>query len=187
MQELSKLEAAFCQEFLVDLNAAASARRAGYSPAAAKEIGYRLLTRAHVRAEVDRLKMERAESTRVKAEDVVRELIKISHGNMMNYVRKLDGGLATVDLEHVDHDLGAAIQEMTVEEYTEGRGQDAQQVTRVKIKLADKIRALELLGKHLALFTEKHQVNVSGDVAAILDRARKRAGLPPPEDEEQPE
>lgn len=177
MDELSELEAAFCEQYIVDLNGAAAARRAGYSPAAAKEIGYRLLTRAHVRAEVDRLKTERSESTRIKAEDVIRELAKISHSNMMNYVRKVPGGYAVVDLEHVDHDLGAAISEMTVESYVEGRGEDGQEVRRVKIKLSDKLRALEMLGRHLALFTDKAEVKVVGDVAEILQRRRQQAGM----------
>jgi phage terminase small subunit len=185
MAELNEQQARFCGEFLVDLNAAAAARRSGYSLAAAKEVGHRLLTLPHVRAEVDRLKAERAEGLRLKAEDVVRELAKLSHANMMNYVRKLEGGLATVDLEHVDHDLGAAIQEMTVEEFTDGRGDEARPCRRIKIKLADKTRALELLGRHLALFVEKHEVTVAADrdVAAILERRRIRAGLSPDPDE----
>jgi phage terminase small subunit len=161
MAELNEQQARFCGEFLVDLNAAAAARRSGYSLAAAKEVGYRLLTLPHVRAEVDRLKAERAASLALKAEDVVRELVKLSHANMLNYVRVQPDGSAAVDLSAMGEDEAAALQEVTVEEFTDGRGDEARPCRRIKIKLADKTRALELLGKHLALFTERHEVAVS--------------------------
>ena len=72
----------------------------------------------------------------------------------------------------------AALREVTVDERAEGRGDEARPYRRVKIKLPDKTRALELLGKHLAMFTEKVQasVSVTDDVAAILERRRARTG-----------
>jgi hypothetical protein len=43
------------------------------------------------------------------------------------------------------------------------------------VKLADKLRALELLGKYLKLFTEKVEVTASDDLAALIAEGRKRA------------
>lgn len=65
----------FCREYLVDLNGAQAAIRAGYAPKAAKEIASRLLTKANVRAEIDRLMAERCLQTGVSAEWVIKELV----------------------------------------------------------------------------------------------------------------
>ncbi len=47
MGKLTKKQRAFVDEYLIDLNAASAAIRAGYSTEAAKEIGYENLTKPH--------------------------------------------------------------------------------------------------------------------------------------------
>jgi phage terminase small subunit len=56
----------------------------------------------------------------------------------------------------------AALQEVTVEDYVDGRGDDgrgdgARDVKRVKFRLGDKRAALVDLGRHLGMFVNKHQ------------------------------
>ncbi len=66
MSELTPRQANFCREYVVDFNATQAAIRAGYSILAAKEVGYRLLTNAHVATEVENLQdgvTKRAELT----------------------------------------------------------------------------------------------------------------------------
>ena len=58
-------------------------------------------------------------------------------------------------LSSLTQEQAAAIHEITVDEYMEGKGEDARKVKRPRFKLADKIRSLELLGKYLKLFTDK--------------------------------
>ena len=64
----------FCIEYLIDLNATASARRAGYSPNTSMEQGYQLLQKTSVKAEIQRLIDERAERVEVDADYVVEKL-----------------------------------------------------------------------------------------------------------------
>lgn len=52
--ELTDKQRLFIEEYLVDLNGAAAARRAGYSPDTAKEMAYENLTKPHIRGEIDR-------------------------------------------------------------------------------------------------------------------------------------
>jgi hypothetical protein len=56
---------------------------------------------------------------------------------------------------------------------------------KIKFKLADKLRALELIGKHYALFTERHVHELGGvaeRLAAALARADQQANDNAPPD-----
>jgi hypothetical protein len=57
---------------------------------------------------------------------------------------------------------------VTVEQFTDGRGERAREVRRVKFKLANKIDALELLGKHHKLYTDRVEHEYGG--AGLADR-----------------
>ena len=75
------------------------------------------------------------------------------------------------------------IGEVTVEDFIDGRGEDARSVRKIKFKLADKRGALVDLGRHFALFTDKAVVDVNHGVrkpAEIIARAKeaeKRLGI----------
>ena len=75
----------------------------------------------------------------------------------------------------------AAIMAVETDELFDGVGKDREQIgiTR-KLKLQPKIEALKLLGQHLKLFTEKHEVAaLIGDVSDLsdFDKARRVAYL----------
>jgi phage terminase small subunit len=76
--------------------------------------------------------------------------------NMQDYIAVEDGHIR-IDLNHLTRDEAAAIQEITVEETTEGKGEDRRPVTRTKLKLANKRESLELLGRHHKLFEDASQ------------------------------
>ncbi len=71
MKTLNPKQKQFCQEYLLDGNAAGAARRAGYKPKAAKEGGYELLTKPHIQAYLKVIRAAAAEKHAVKLEDVV--------------------------------------------------------------------------------------------------------------------
>ena len=50
---------------------------------------------------------------------------------------------------------------LVVDEYMDGRGEDARDIKRTRFKLADKKAALESIGRHLGMFTDK--IKVGGD------------------------
>jgi hypothetical protein len=74
----SDREALFVVEFLVDLNASAAARRAGYSAANAGLMGWKLTQRPRVRRAIDAALAERANRIKVAADDVVLRLWAIA-------------------------------------------------------------------------------------------------------------
>lgn len=122
---------------------------------------------AELQEQVTARAVEKAAITKA---DVLAELAKIGFANMLDYVKVQEGtGDAYVDLSKLTRDTAAAIQEVTVEEYTEGRGESARDVKRVKFKLADKKGALVDIGKHLGMFIERREVGGPGDFSNMTD------------------
>lgn len=110
------------------------------------------------------------EKAAVSKEAVLSELAKIGFANMLDYVRVQESsGDAYVDFSRLTREQAAAIGEITVEEYSEGRGEDARDVKKVKFKLLDKKGALVDLGKHLGLFIERHEHGGPGDFSNFTE------------------
>lgn len=180
----------FIEEYLVDLNATQAAKRSGYSQDTAHVIGHENLSKPEIQAAIAKRRAEVADRLHVTQEKIVAEYAKLAFSNTLDYVRVTDEGDAVIDLSALTRDQAAAISELTVEEYMDGRGEDAREVKRIKFKLADKRGALDSLGKHLGMFIERHEHTVTGmsdaeradRLVAILESARKGGtGLAPGE------
>jgi len=156
--ELTPRQARFCAEFVVDLNGEQAAIRAGYSPRTARSQASRLLTKANVGPEIARLQASRAERTDITADRVLAELAKLGFANMADYMQAGLGGDPYLDFSALSRDQAAALQEVTVDTYVEGHGDEARDVKRIKFKLADKRAALVDIGRHLGMFVQKHEV-----------------------------
>ena len=122
---------------------------------------------------------KRAAKIELTSDGVLRELALMAFSNILDYLR-MDNGDVFVDLSMLTREQAAAIQEIKVYDYvdrTRNRGNgNGRQVKGVKFKLADKTRALELLGKHLKLFTEVHHHTGSITLAERMKRADEEAG-----------
>jgi hypothetical protein len=68
---------------------------------------------------------------------------------MADYMQSTDEGDPYFDFSKMTRDQAAALQEVTVEDYLDGRGDDARAVKRVKFRLADKRAALVDIARHL--------------------------------------
>ncbi|HIS57159.1 MAG TPA: terminase small subunit [Candidatus Fimimorpha excrementavium] len=146
---MTKKQKRFVEEYLIDLNATQAAIRAGYSPDTAKSIGSENLTKPDIQARIAKAMAERSKRTGVNADRVVAELAKIAFVNAEDVI---DAETATVKPDAAREDT-AAIQSVKVKTF----GEDG---LEREIKMADKIKALELLGKHLGMFKDK--VELSG-------------------------
>lgn len=146
---MTKKQKRFIEEYLIDLNATQAAIRAGYSPDSAADIGSENLRKPDIRAHIDKAMAERSRRTGVNADRVVQELAKIA---FVNAIEVIDPKTATVK-ENASSDDTAAIQSVKVKTF----GEDG---LEREIKMADKLKALELLGRHMGMFKDK--VEVSG-------------------------
>lgn len=167
MTRLTPRQSAFVREYLVDLNAAQAAVRAGYSAKTAESCGPRMLRNAQVRKEVERLQSERAKRLDLTADHVLHELVRIARVDVGEAFTE-DGRLKP--LKDIPEDVRRAIAGLDVEELFEGVGEERTQVGVVKkVKFWNKVQALELLAKHLGLLRDKVEVSGAGGGALTVE------------------
>lgn len=143
----------FCDEYLIDLNATQAAIRAGYSVDTAKEIGCENLTKPNIQETIAKAMAERSKRTGVNQDRVVLELAKIAFVNANDLIDAKD---ASIRGSATEDDL-ACIQSVKVKTSFTTNGESVER----EIKLNDKMKALELLGKHLGMWNDKIDLNVS--------------------------
>ncbi len=150
---LTPRQARFVEEYLVDLNAKDAAIRAGYSNKATKQQGHKTLQAPAVQEAVTAAVEARSKRTGITADRVLDELAAIGFGDMGDYANIDPGtGRLVLDMSALPEGGTALIQEVTQEEWVEGRGEDAERVRKTKIKLYSKLEALEKLARHLKLY-----------------------------------
>lgn len=154
-KQLTPKQRAFVKEYLVDLNGAQAAIRAGYSAAVAKQIATKLFARPHVAAAIADEMKKRGERTSITADRVLREIARLAFLDIRKAFSP-EGNLRPLD--QLDNDTAAAIAGLEVVALTQD-GESAGYLK--KIKLADKIAALTLLARHLGLLQDR--IKVSGD------------------------
>ncbi len=167
---------AFAREYVVDLNGKRAAIAAGYSERTAEVKASQLLRTVKCRALIDKLQSKRASKLELKADKVIEELQRIAFSNLQDYISVNADGQPDVDLSSLTRDQAAALSEFTVDT-TGGTGDgERRQVLRTKIKLADKLKAAELLCRHLGMFNDKVHVTGLESLAERLNAMRKQDG-----------
>lgn len=164
----------FCLEYLKDRNATAAYMRAGYKAKghAAEANASRLLSNAEIQRFVNKALTEVKQALKIEAEDVLREILKLAKSD----VRKLYREDGTLKLPHEwDDDTAAAVAGVDVVETTIGDKESPMLLTTKKVKMWDKKGSLELLGRHLKLFTDVLEVKDVTPMADRMKQARERA------------
>lgn len=155
MAELTPRQLRFCDEYLVDLNATQAAMRAGYSAKTAHVIGPRMLENVRVQEKISELQAARSARTEITQDAVVRQLAKMAFYRGSHFFRVNREGDPYVDLRDATEDDLDLLEQVQVEEFVDGRGEDARLVRKVKIKITDRLGPLKLLGEHLGLFPKR--------------------------------
>ena len=158
MAKLSARQERFVEEYVIDLNATQAAIRAGYSVKTAKEIGAENLTKPYIQAAVGRIMAERSRRTGVTADRIILELAKLGFVNISDVA---DFDDATVRDEANRNDT-AAIQSVKVKRIPTDGGD----IVERELKLHDKVKSLDLLGRHLGIWNDKLKIN--GGVPVVI-------------------
>jgi phage terminase small subunit len=113
--------------------------------------------------------IERAMETYVVSrERNVAELARMAYANLGDFTR-LVGSERVTDLSQASRDQLAALQEITVEDFTEGRGEHKRDVRRVRVKLHDKKAAIAELNHMNGWVIERQELGKPGDFAHLSD------------------
>ena len=179
--KLTPKQKRFVDEYLIDLNATQAAIRAGYSPKTANEQAAQLLAKLSIQNYLHKRQSERVQRTEITQDRVLQELAAGGFARGTDYAEiALDGTVRLIPTEQLSGQQRAAV--LGIRETRDG----------VEIKLADKVRALELLGKHLGLFspgasTNKTESNLFERIAEVTAEEGDY-GIPevqsPPEDDD---
>lgn len=165
---MTKKQKRFVEEYLIDLNATQAAIRAGYSPDTAGSIGNENLKKPEICACVEKAMAERSKRTGVCADRVVQELAKIAFLNLRDVI---DPKTAAVREDASDEDT-AALQSIKVKKLYSETGESIER----EAKAADKLKALELLGRHLGMWNDKLDVNGVEGVVIVNDIPKSDTG-----------
>lgn len=141
---MNKKNQLFVQEYLKDLNATKAAIRAGYSHKTAGQIGDKLLKKAEISQALQSAFQKRSIRTQTTQDRVIEELKAIAFSGMKDVARWNASGVELKDSNEISPEAAASVQ--VVEETTNQHGGS------LKIKQHDKLRALELLGRHLGMW-----------------------------------
>ncbi|MEW6234733.1 MAG: terminase small subunit [Candidatus Omnitrophota bacterium] len=161
--KLSAKQSRFIEEYLVDLNATRAAIRAGYSPKTAEIIGFENLRKPKIQKAIEDATKQQSERTQIKADEVVKELARIAFSDIRQVIEWDESGKVTVKpSSEIKKDAARGIVEITRRVASDG-------AVTLKIKMADKLGALNSLGKHLGMFIEKieHSGSVQGGVLLV--------------------
>ena len=152
-RKLSPKQAAFVAEYLIDLNATQAAIRAGYSEKSAARISVELLNKTQVCEAIKKAQAKRTERTEITADRVVTELAKIAFADPRDLMEWGPNGVMLKDSSTLTEEQAASVAEVA-----EGNG------GTLRLKKHDKVKALELLGRHIGMFRDKVETEVSGGV-----------------------
>ncbi|WP_432467093.1 terminase small subunit [Enterobacter roggenkampii] len=157
MAKLTDKQELFAREYLKDLNATQAAIRAGYSEKTAKEVGYENLTKPHVLELVAELKAQRVEQTGIDAAYVLRRLTEIDQMDVLDIL------LANGELKPIKDWPKVWRTTLSGMDVVEMASADSAALLK-KIKWPDKVKNLELLGKHVNVqaFREQTATEITG-------------------------
>ena len=151
----------FAQEYLIDLNATQAAIRAGYSAKTASSQGERLLRNVEVQRAVTEAKAARSEETGINAAWVLKRLADESFADLADLYDELGRVKPVKDWPLVwRQGLVAGVEVETI-------GEGAGMVT--KIKISDRIKRVELIGKHVDVQAFKEKIEHSGAMTVVVD------------------
>lgn len=148
----------FCDEYLIDLNAAAAARRAGFSKRSAAQLGMMLLKRADVQQRITELMAERESASRVKAFRVLEEVAALAYSSIDHYVISGDGKVTLAP--GAPEDAMRAVASVQRRVRLTPRGGDQKPIVHVttELRLWDKPTVLRIAAQHLGML--RNQVDV---------------------------
>jgi phage terminase small subunit len=160
----------FVDEYLVDLNATAAAIRAGYSPRSAKNAAYETLQRADISDLITAAKRARSERTKIDADWLLLRLADEADADLAD-LYNAEGGLRPVSEWPPIWRKGLVAGIDTEQRWTYVDGNKVPDGVIVKVKLSDRAKRLELIGRHVTVGAFKDEApQLPGTINLVINR-----------------
>ncbi len=162
--------------FLKSRDATSAAVIAGYEEKSARKQGHRLLTSPRVKRALDVHTSELVVTTGVTPERVIIELARIAFLDLSNAITVTDeDGSRGINFDLLDDEQLRCLSEITTDTNTryDKDGTATGSTVKRKIKMYDKMKALDMLARHFGLYAESGGRDID-DLRKLIDAARKR-------------
>lgn len=147
MGKLTDKQEMFCLEYLKDLNATQAAIRAGYSKKTAKDTGCENLAKPNVAERVAELKAMRSEVVKMDAQDVLRRLKEIDELDVLDIIKDDLSGFKK--LSEWPKAWRTSVSGIDMKRMVQMDGDTPIDTIIEKIKWPDKVKNLEMIGRHV--------------------------------------
>jgi phage terminase small subunit len=147
-------------EYCVDHNGTKAAIRAQYSAKSARTTAYRLLKDDEILAEIREEMKKRTRRAGITIDRIIQEQARIAFSNVTDFVAWKNGDVSVIDSDDIDLERSPALQEVSK---TDGG--------TIKIKLHDKLAALNKLAENLGM---------GGDKKISMDLTSSDGSMSPP-------
>ncbi len=146
-EELTPKQAMFVREYIIDFNITRAARAAGYSEKSANTAGQNFLKYPKIQKAIQDQMERRIARVEVRQDAVISELAAIAFSDMRHFASWGPRGVRVHRSSNLSNSSAACISEISCVDTLNGKN--------IKIKTHDKLKALELLAKHLGMLTER--------------------------------
>ena len=172
--QLTPRQERFAVEFILDRNNTAAAKRAGYSERTAESQGSRLLKNVKVATRVAELTLAQTERLEFTADDILRESKNLALTHMGDFIDA--DGYVVGNLKDLPESVLACIQSVEQTTTIEPSGNT---VIKQRLKLYDRLKALQVAGQHIDIraFVNQHDHQVSSvgmNLSERLDEIRRK-------------
>lgn len=188
MAKMTARQQLFCEEYLTDLNATQAAIRAGYSEKYAHTNAAKLLQNTTIKEYIEKRKKDRIKRTEITQDAVLQEIALVAFAVATDYAKVVERE-ATVEVDgNIIPLLDAegnpvkyrTVEPVLTEELTEEQKRALAVIKKgrdgFEIKPHDKMKALEMLGRHLGLWDKKPEADDDEtDDDGFLDALRSEA------------
>jgi len=168
--KLTDKQKRFIEEYLIDLNASQAAIRSGYSPKTANRIGTENLSKLVIQDKIQQAQQKRSLRTEITQDRVLKELALIGFSDMGDFITiNEEGSIRAKPLDSLQEGKSRIIKKVK-EKRTTRITREGEEITDIfyEFELHDKVKCLEMMGKHLGMFIEKQD-----DQESYTDKARK--------------
>lgn len=175
--ELTDRQGLFCIYYIKLFNATKAYQKAykcKYETAAVN--GSRLLTNANVKDEITKLKQNKLNRAMISGDDIFQKYIDIAFSDITDFIDfgtkeiqiiTKEGGVGTIDMTYTDVKNSDEVDGSLITEISNSKG-------GVKVKLQDKMKALQWISEHMDLATDEQKARVDKIKAEVnLLKVRK--------------